>query len=490
MTDTASTDTASSDTASSDTASSGSGTGTGTGTGADTGTAAAAAPQVAQTGRYESLVAKYARMVPRYTSYPTAPHFHAGVTGATYAGWLAGLSAGAELSVYVHIPFCDTLCWFCGCNTKIVQRYDPVAAYLPKLLREIALVAARLPAGHRTSHLHWGGGSPTLLAAEHIRALGGALRDAFPLTPDAEFAVEIDPRDLRDDQVAALGAVGVTRASLGVQDIDPQVQTAINRIQPLDCTRDAVARLRAAGVGALNIDLVYGLPYQDRARLLRSVEAMIALEPARFALFGYAHVPQMKRHMRLIPEAALAGPSERFEMAEAAAERLVAAGYRRIGLDHFARPDDAMARLQAEGRLRRNFQGYTADQAEALIGLGASAIGQLPQGLVQNHTPIHAYAAAIEADSLATAKGVALSAEDKRRAGLIERLMCDLAVTPPADLLAAAAPALAEMEADGLLHCHAGRIAVTERGRPFLRCVAALFDAYLDPAHNRHSVAV
>ncbi len=429
-------------------------------------------------------------MVPRYTSYPTAPHFHEGVGGETYGGWLGELPEGVELSVYAHIPFCDTLCWFCGCNTKIVQRYEPVAVYLPKLLREIALVSERLPARRACSHLHWGGGSPTLLTAEHMRDLGAALRTAFPLTDDAEFAVEIDPRDLRDDQVAAMAEIGVTRASLGVQDIDPQVQRAINRVQPLDCTRDAIARLRTAGVRALNVDLVYGLPYQDTARLLRSVEAMIALQPARFALFGYAHVPQMKKHMRLIPEEALPGASERFEMAEAAAERLVAAGYLRIGLDHFALPDDAMARCQTEGRLRRNFQGYTADRAEALIGLGASAIGQLPQGLVQNATPLHVYGEAVDADGLATAKGVALSAEDKRRAALIERLMCDLVVQLPDDLAKALAPELAEMEADGLVAMAGQEVAVTELGRPFVRCVAALFDAYLNPAQDRHSVAV
>lgn len=437
-----------------------------------------------------ALAHKYARMVPRYTSYPTAPHFHAGVDGAVYGDWLGGLHAGAELSLYAHIPFCDTLCWFCGCNTKIVQRYEPVASYLPILLREIELVAERLPGGHTCSHLHWGGGSPTLLKPEHIHALGAALTRAVPLSADAEFAVEIDPRELTAAQIEALGAVGVTRASLGVQDIDPVVQKAINRIQPLEITVAAVERLRQVGVTDLNVDLVYGLPYQDAGRLLASVEAMIALQPARFALFGYAHVPQMKKHMRLIPSEALPGPDARFEMAEAAAARLVDAGYVRIGLDHFARPADAMARLQAEGRLRRNFQGYTADQAEALIGFGASAIGQLPQGLVQNHTPIHAYAEAIEAGRLPVAKGVALSPEDKRRAALIERLMCDLAVEVPEDLAADLEPELAEMAGDGLVVRSGRRVTVTERGRPFLRCVAALFDAYLDPAHNRHSVAV
>ena len=438
----------------------------------------------------QELARKYARMVPRYTSYPTAPHFHGGVTGETYGHWLGELPEGVELSIYAHVPFCDTLCWFCGCNTKIVQRYDPVAAYMPKLLQEIALVSELLPAGRSCSHLHWGGGSPTLLTAADMRELGAVLTAAFPLTADAEFAVEIDPRDLRDDQVAALAEIGVTRASLGVQDIDPEVQRAINRIQPLDCTTEAVARLRAAGVEDLNVDLVYGLPYQDSARLLRSVEAMIALQPARFALFGYAHVPQMKRHMRLIPEEALPGADERFDMAETAAERLVAAGYLRIGLDHFALPEDPMARRQGEGQLRRNFQGYTADRAEALIGFGASAIGQLPQGLVQNATPLHAYGDAIAAGCLSTAKGVALSAEDKRRAGLIERLMCDLTVEVPEDLAATVGAEVVEMADDGLLTWDGRTIEVTERGRPFLRCVAALFDAYLNPVRDRHSVAV
>ncbi len=446
-----------------------------------------------------ALVQRYGGPTPRYTSYPTAPHFHRGIGAKTYGGWLDALPAKASLSLYLHLPFCDSLCWFCGCHTKVVRRYEPVAAYLEVLLREIDLLAERLSGGQRVTHVHWGGGSPTILTPDDTRRLAERLRRRFGFDPEAEVAVEIDPRGFGDEAVRALAEAGVNRASLGVQDLHPEVQRAVNRIQPFETTRSAVERLRAAGIEDINCDLMYGLPHQDEARLLECVDRILTLEPARIALFGYAHLPRLKRHQRLIPEEALPDGEARLDQFLAAARRLREAGYRQIGLDHFARPGDPLAVAAGAGRLRRNFQGYTPDAADALLGLGASAIGKLPQGFVQNQVPLRQYAEAVGRGRLATARGIVLDDDDRLRGAVIERLMCDLAVDlepfcPSAETaLARFAPeleALAPLEADGLVERHGLRLQVTEAGRPFLRNVAAVFDRYLQARDGRHSQSV
>ena len=447
----------------------------------------------------DSLLAKYGGPVPRYTSYPTSPHFTEAVGPEFMQGWLAALPERLPLSLYLHVPFCDTLCWFCGCHTKVVARYEPVATYLELLLAEIDLVARRLEGRRPVLHVHMGGGSPTVLTPEDHARLTAALNAAFDLQPGAEIAIEIDPRGLRQSQVETLAACGTPRASLGVQDHDPRVQQAINRIQPFETTAAAVEMLRAAGIEALNLDLRYSLPYQTEAGLRRTVSECLSLAPNRIALFGYAHVPGLKAHQRLIPEEALPGPAERWAQAEAAAEVLTEAGYRWIGLDHFARPDDPLALALGEGRLKRNFQGYTADAAPALIGFGASAISALPQGYAQNQVPVHAYAAAVRADRLATARGFILDRDDRLRRAVIERLMCDLRV----DLEALSAehgldgghlsPELARLapfERDRLVERRGSEIRVTESGRALVRSVAGVFDRYLPNSVARHSQAV
>ena len=457
------------------------------------------APAYAERERFRALRRKYDRPVPRYTSYPTAPHFHDGVEAGVYGDWLSRLAPGTPLSLYLHIPYCDSLCWFCGCHTKVTRRYEPLAAYVETLLREIELVAARLPGRAPVTHVHWGGGSPTLLAPADMRSLASALRAIFDVTPKAEFAVEIDPRGLADHTIEALAEIGVNRVSLGVQDIHPEVQKAINRDQPFAVTQDCLRRLRAAGLGAVNCDLMYGLPHQDTARVLATVEAVASLEPDRIALFGYAHVPHMKRHQRLIPDDALPGGAARLEQSQAAAERLQGLGYRPIGLDHFARPGDPLARTAAAGRLHRNFQGYTSDPCDALLGFGASAIGKLPQGYVQNAVPIAGYRRAIEAGRLATVRGVAFDGEDRLRAAIIERIMCDLEVDldrVSAEFGMAFAPdagqraRLAELAEDGVIEMTGPRLTVTGTGRPFVRQVAAAFDRYLHRSTVRHARAI
>ncbi|MFZ5609243.1 MAG: oxygen-independent coproporphyrinogen III oxidase [Pseudomonadota bacterium] len=443
----------------------------------------------------DALLKRYGGPAPRYTSYPTAPHFHEGVGEAVYAGWLAALDPKDALSLYLHVPFCAQMCWFCGCHTKVVRRYEPVAAFADLLAREIDLVATALGGRRAAAHVHWGGGSPTMLRAEDFERLMGHLRGRFAFTDDAEIAVEVDPRTLTPAWARAMARSGATRASLGVQDLNPAIQKAINRIQPFATVARAVAMLREAGVRSINLDLIYGLPHQSVADLARNVDAIVTLAPERVAVFGYAHVPWMKTHQKLLDEAALPDAAARFQQAQAVAERLVMHGYRRIGLDHFALAHDPCAQAAASGHLKRNFQGYTTDEATALIGLGPSGIGALPQGYVQNQVPLRAWSAAIIAQRLATARGVALTSDDRVRRHIIERLMCALAIdlAPLQDAGADFTPELAllrGMENDGLVRLSGSHVEVTELGRPFVRSVCAVFDAYLKPSPARHSLAV
>lgn len=441
------------------------------------------------------VVKRYSSPVPRYTSYPTAPHFTDAVGPAQYAQWLAALPAGARLSLYLHIPYCDQLCWYCGCSTKAVQRYEPVTAYLPSLTTEIESVSARVPADHRVTHVHWGGGSPSILRPDDILSLAQATRARFHLADDAEFAIEADPRGLDETRIAAFAAAGVNRVSIGVQDFNPEVQKAINRLQSFEVTRNAIATLRGHGIERINIDLVYGLPHQTRQSVEATARKVLELAPSRIAAFGYAHLPQRLKHQRLIDEASLPGIVERFAQANRLAHILTAAGYVRIGLDHYALPDDPLA----HGPVNRNFQGYTTDRADALIGLGATAIGRLPAGYVQNCVPVADYQRSVACCGLATARGVQLTEGDRMRGFVIERLMCDLAF--PADELnrrfgVAAAPILEEaqmlLEADQdhLVERDGAAFRITEKGRPFARAIAACFDSYLGMGEARHAVGV
>lgn len=439
------------------------------------------------------------RNVPRYTSYPTAPHFGPEIGPDAYAGWLANLDTATPVSLYLHVPYCRAICHYCGCHTKAALRDDPVVAYADSLMAEIDLVAAKLPGKLPVSHIHWGGGTPSLLPAPQFRAIVARLAERFALRPDAEHAIELDPRTVDETLVETLAATGITRASLGVQDFDPAVQEAMGRIQPYAQVERAVALLSGVGITALNFDLMYGLPRQTADTVRSTVERAAELGPSRIALFGYAHVPWFKKHQRLIDEAALPGAEARLALEAVARRALADAGYVSIGLDHFARPDDDMAIAAASGRLARNFQGYTTDAAAALIGLGASSIGRLPQGFAQNTPDIGAWARAIAEGRLATVKGVALHADDRLRGAVIERLMCDDRVDLAAVCAAHGAKletfdeevaALDEMVADGLVEIDGAVIRVTERGRPFVRLAAAAFDAYLTRGAARHSVAV
>ena len=441
----------------------------------------------------------FASRVPRYTSYPTAPHFHAGIGEMAYREWLAALPDGAPLSLYVHVPFCDTLCWFCGCNTTVVNSYSPVSGYLELLLREMEMLSSALKPGHSTTHLHFGGGSPTLLTPGDFWRLNRHLRQRFDIDPNAEIAIEIDPRGFQPDLAKALADAGVTRASIGVQDCDPVVQRAINRIQPESVTADAISLLRGVGIRQLNIDLIYGLPHQTVEGLQRTIETVLALEPDRLAIFGYAHVPTFKKHMALIPEDALPGLEERFAQAEMAQEMLSSRGYVPIGIDHFARPDDSLAVALGAGKLARNFQGYTTDDAGILLGLGPSAIGSLPEGYVQNMSDTPSWRAAVQRGALPIGKGISLSNDDRARRAIISDLMCNLSTdleriaAEHGVAVSSFAPAVASLRTyqnDRIISIEHHTIRIRPRWRHAARLVAAAFDSYLNAGQRKHSTAV
>ena len=429
---------------------------------------------------------RYAAMrVPRYTSYPTAPHFSNAVNENTYQSWLRDLPAHEPVSLYLHIPFCREMCWYCGCHTSVARRRAPVSRYVAILAREIELVSAAVGWKPRVGHLHWGGGSPTLLEPDDIALIRDALRGSFTLDPLAESAVEIDPRTLTPELAAAFARAGVNRASIGVQSFDARVQQAINRVQSFETTEAAVRMLRERGIPAINFDLIYGLPFQSVRSCLDTVEQALRLQPDRLSVFGYAHVPSFKPHQRKIDESALPDPAERHEQANAIARALTLRGYRQIGLDHFALPGDSLAAAAEAGTLHRNFQGYTTDSCRVLVGFGASAIGRLERGFVQNATRIPDYERRVADGSLATVRGYELSSDDHRRGSIIEQLMCDYR----ADVSGFDAP-LDQLEMEGLIRRSGDVIEVVEDARPLVRVIAAAFDANLAASTVRHSCAV
>ncbi len=435
--------------------------------------------------------------VPRYTSYPTAPHFSRTVGEALFTQWIKAIPEGAEISLYVHVPFCRRLCWFCACRTQGTQSEAPVAAYLETLKAEIAMLGRILPAGVHLSRLHWGGGTPTLLSPAMMTDLAGAIHAIAPFTEATEFSVEIDPGEIDGPRLDALTAAGMNRASIGVQDFDGEIQKTIGRLQSYDITRQAAEEIRARGVKSLNADILYGLPHQSRARITESVQKLLSLSPDRVALYGYAHVPWMARRQQLIPSDALPTPQERLALFDTARRLFLWDGYDEIGIDHFATPSDGLSVARRGGRLRRNFQGYTDDTAGVLIGLGASSISRFPQGYAQNAPATGAHVAAIREGRFSTARGHVFSGDDRLRARLIEALMCDFridsaeiindfAVTPETlnAILSQVDRAFA-----GHLRLDADGLAIPPEVRPLTRMIARKLDAYEMNAEG-HSPAI
>ncbi len=435
--------------------------------------------------------------VPRYTSYPTAPQFSDQVGPGLFTDWIAAIPAGSPISLYLHVPFCRRLCWFCACRTQGTSNDDPVIAYVETLKAELRLLRRVLPEGVTLSRLHWGGGTPTLMPAPQMRALARAIFETVPLGKEAEFSVEIDPSEIDEARLDALAEAGMNRASIGVQDFDPEIQSIIGRDQSYEITRDAVEAIRARGVHSLNADILYGLPKQTQARVADSVQKLLSLSPDRVALYGYAHVPWMARRQQLIPSDTLPRPEERLALFETARQLFAWDGYDEIGIDHFARPADGLARAARAGTLRRNFQGYTDDTSEVLIGLGASSISRFPQGYAQMKSATGAWTKDVRDGRFATHRGHAFRGEDRLRARIIEALMCDFAVRT-AELTGDFGASRAALEAMfarvaekfGAFVVHDAKgLSIPPAGRPLTRMIATHFDEYA-MAKTGHSPAV
>jgi oxygen-independent coproporphyrinogen-3 oxidase len=447
----------------------------------------------------ESLLVHASRNLPRYTSYPTALAFQPAPDDALTRNWLGAIRPTDALSIYVHIPFCERLCWYCGCHTSVPNGYDRISDFLGHLASELDLWSDAMPSHAGAAHVHFGGGSPNSLSRDDFSNLLASISRRFSLRPGAEVAVELDPGHLDRDFARGLGAAGVTRASLGVQTFDPEVQRLVNRIQPFERVETAVADIRSGGVEAINFDMMYGLPGQTPDNVADSLTIALLLAPDRVALFGYAHVPWMKKHQAMIRQEDLADVAERWSQAEAAEAVLLDHGYVRIGMDHFAHPDDPMTAQLVNGGLRRNFQGYTDDPASVLIGLGPSAISACPQGYAQNASRVDQWAAAVGKGRLPVSRQLATTAEDRLRAAVIERLMCDLevdvgaacldygcAVTALDDSLTAARA----LAVDGLCIVVGRMIRVSPELSRLVRIVAACFDQKLAPLTKKHSLAI
>jgi len=425
--------------------------------------------------------------VPRYTSYPTAAEFGDAVGRVQYGAALA--QASGDVSLYVHIPFCEKICWYCGCNTGAANRTQRLTSYLDALHREIALVAAKLPADARVTRVAFGGGSPNALAATDFMRLFETLRTHFRFS-DPVVSVELDPRTLRAEWDPVIADIGATHASMGVQTFSARLQQAIGRVQPLCLIDRGTRMLRAAGVTSLNFDLMYGLPGQTQADLADTLELAVSFAPERIALFGYAHVPHLIPRQRQIDASDLPDQAERFAMAEFGYRFLTAAGYQAIGFDHFALPGDPLARAATSGKLHRNFQGFTDDASPILIGLGASAISSFPELLVQNEKNAGRYRMLLSQDALPAACGVTRSADDRTRGAVIEQLLCLGRSAVDARLLEQVIGGLRPFLLARLCSVDGGELVIAPRGLSYARSIAAQFDPYRQHSPRRFSSAV
>lgn len=435
-------------------------------------------------------VRKYDVPGPRYTSYPPAVHFRHDFDEKYVTERLkADHAEDRDLSLYFHIPFCRSLCWYCGCNMLVTRDQSQSAKYLQYLEKEVALLSSLLDRGRKVTQVHLGGGTPTFLLPDEIRQLGQLIRKHFQVAPVLEAGVEIDPRRMTWDHVAALRDAGMNRASLGVQDFNPQVQKAINRIQPYEQTRQVVEWVRAAGFESLSIDLIYGLPFQSEATFRDTLEKTLSLNPDRLALFSYAHVPWVKPAQKLLKRNTMPSAEEKFAILKLAIETLTGAGYAYIGMDHFARRGDELEVAQRTGQLQRNFQGYSTHAGADILAFGVSSISQTPDMYWQNEKNLAAYYARLDDGRLPIVNGYVLTDEDRVRRQVIMRVMCDMKLDFGAmserlgidfpENFARELDALHALEADGLVHLHESGFEVTDSGRLLIRNIAMCFDAYL-----------
>ncbi|MGF6608504.1 oxygen-independent coproporphyrinogen-3 oxidase [Paraburkholderia sp. WSM4175] len=438
------------------------------------------------------LLARYSANGPRYTSYPTAPQFRESFDTADYHRAAADpSSASTDLSLYFHIPFCDTVCFYCGCNKVVTKNRAHARPYLERLKHEIGLQAACFDTQRPVSQLHWGGGTPTFLSHDEMAELMAATREHFKLLPDdlAEYSIEVDPREASPDTVALLRRLGFNRLSLGMQDFDPRVQQAINRIQPFEMTASVMQAARAYGFHSIGVDLIYGLPHQTVASFSHTLDTMLELAPDRLSVFAYARMPRLFKMQRQMDPATLPSSEERLALLQRVVERLTEAGCVYIGMDHFALPTDELARAQAHRTLHRNFQGYSTRAECDLIGFGASSIGKAGDVYAQNARGLPAYTDSIDAGRLAIARGIRLSADDRLRRDVITQLMCNLELRFDefeaaygihfADMFAPELERLRSFEDDGLISLGARKLEVRMAGRMLVCNLAMVFDRYL-----------
>ncbi len=449
------------------------------------------------------LVRKYNVPGPRYTSYPTAPHFTETTTTETLVAAIRrdNEEARRPLSLYFHLPFCETLCWFCGCTTVITLKRDAASDYVDHLEKELALVQPLLNRDRRVAQMHFGGGTPTFLPPAVIRRLGQAIHSRFKFADDSENSVEIDPRRITRDHVRAFRELGCNRASMGVQDTNPEVQLAVHRLQPMDVTRQAFDWMRDEGYHSISLDLIFGLPHQTADSFARTIDDVLTLRPDRLAVFSYAHVPWIKPSQRIFEKQAnLPSTEEKLKMLAAAVRKLAAAGMVYIGMDHFARADDELAVAQREGTLQRNFQGYSTHAGASIYGFGMSSISQTSDSYRQNLKELPEYQTALEAGRLPLERGLILSEEDRIRRQVIMRIMCDRRIDYAdlsrrlgvdfAEKFAREIASLDDLAADGLLQRIPEGFAVTGVGALLIRIIAMRFDAYLEKGPRRFSKTV
>jgi len=444
------------------------------------------------------LVRKHNRPGPRYTSYPTALQFREDADPERLVAAASAEQGG--LSLYLHLPFCQSLCWFCGCNKVITTDNSRAEVYLDALVREMDLFPARGNAEREVVQLHFGGGTPNFLTPAQILRLGAELRKRFRFAPDAECSVELDPRFLTLGHVRAFREIGMTRASFGIQDVNPAVQQAVHRVQSEECNALAFEWLRGEGFESVNVDLIYGLPGQTPATYAGTLARVLEYNPDRFAVFSYAHVPWMVPAQKILDAAKEHGPGDKLAMLKLVIETLTGAGYVFIGMDHFARPDDELVRALESRTLQRNFQGYSTRGGTEIRGFGVSSISQTARTYRQNRKSLEQYYADLAAGRIPVERGLELGEEDLLRRHIIMRLMCDFRLDFAAvgKLFAIAfdahfAPALARLEefaADGLVEIDSETIVVTEAGRLFIRNIAMCFDAYAQAAEGRHSKTI
>lgn len=448
------------------------------------------------------LIKKYNRPGPRYTSYPTAPHFD---TRVDHTEWQQQIevnnqSADRDISLYFHLPFCDTLCWFCGCTTVITRKREKLDEYLGFLYKEIDLTGSGINPERKVVQMHYGGGTPTYLSPDQIRWLGAKINSVFSFSADAEISCEMDPRELTEEHIIALKEVGFNRASMGVQDFNPVVQKAVNRINPYGMVEEVVGWIRTNGYQSLNLDLIYGLPHQSAAVFEKTIDKILTLNPERLAVFNYAHVPWMKAHQKLINEDDLPEPEEKLEMLKMIIERLTSSGYVYIGMDHFAKANDELTIAQKEKNLQRNFQGYSTRAGADIYAYGMSSISQLDNIYAQNFKELPIYYEKLNDGILPIEKGCLLSSDDQIRRDTIMRLMCDLELDYQRlsnmlninfrEYYAAELGRMDGFSDDGLLQQTASKLTVTDKGRLFIRNIAMEFDRYLDQSKARYSRTV